>query len=101
MSVTVTSLGGTVGIQGRLPSASAAGGEADKSMLVREREGVREKQGGRKEGREGQKRGLLSDKQWAKSDCTESAYTRQERALPSEAKGKWRITAGYNGKRKD
>lgn len=39
MSVTVTSLGGTVGIQGRLPSTSAAEGEADKSMLVREREG--------------------------------------------------------------
>lgn len=46
MSVTVTSLGGTVGIQGRLPSTSAAEGEADKSMLVREREG--EGEGGRK-----------------------------------------------------
>lgn len=39
MSVTVTSLGGTVGIQGRLPSTSAAEGEADKSMLEREGEG--------------------------------------------------------------
>ena len=56
MSVTVTSLGGTVGIQGRLPSTSAAEGEADKSMLVREKEG------GRREGREGWKRDLLSDK---------------------------------------
>lgn len=42
MSVTVTSLGGTVGIQGRLPSTSAAEGEADKSMLVRDKR-VREK----------------------------------------------------------
>lgn len=60
MSVTVTSLEGTVGIQGRLPSTSAAEGEADKSMLVRER--VKEKKRGRREGKEGWRRGLLSDK---------------------------------------
>lgn len=40
ISVTVTSLGGTVGIQGRLPSTasmSAADREADKSRLEKER----------------------------------------------------------------
>lgn len=96
MSVTVTSLGGTVGIHGRLPSTSAAKGEADKSTLARGREG------GEKE-REGWKRGLLPDKWWCNQPAL-SLHTQGKKghgqALPSEAMGKQEIAAGYNGESK-
>lgn len=96
MSVTVTSLGGTVGIQGRLPSTSAAKGEADKSTLARGREGG-------EKGREGWKRGLLPGKLWGNQPAL-ILHTQGKKghgqALPSEATGKQEIAAGYNGESK-